>query len=67
MGTDGPALGGTNPEKALWTYWALGSQGMVGIEYLTNLDQIPEHAYLPVCRDQDSNCHGGPGRAIALY
>src|SRR5437867_9243891 len=42
VGTDAPALGGTDPQKAVWTYWALGSSGMVGVEYLTNLDQVPE-------------------------
>ena len=42
VGTDGPTLGGTDPQQALWTYWALGSNGMVGIEFLTNLEQVPQ-------------------------
>ena len=67
VGTDGPTLGGADPEKALWTYWALGTSGMVGIEYLTNLDQVPEHAYFLFAPAKIQNCHGGPGRAIALY
>jgi len=48
-----PTLGGTDPEKALQTYWALGTRGMVGVEYLTNLEQIPERAYFVFAR-QDS-------------
>ena len=27
------------------TYWALGSQGMVGVEYLTGLGKLPAKAY----------------------
>jgi kynurenine formamidase len=67
LGTDAPALGGTDPKKALWTYWALGSSRMVGIEFLTNLDQVPEHAYFLFATPKIQGCHGGPGRAIALY
>ena len=67
VGTDGPTLGGTDPRSALWTYWALGTSGMVGIEYLTNLDQVPEHAFFLFATPKIQDCHGGPGRAIALY
>ncbi|MFN8006199.1 MAG: cyclase family protein [Terriglobia bacterium] len=67
VGTDGPALGGTDPQKALMTYWALGSHGMVGVEYLMNLSQIPGKAYFLFAAAKIANCHGGPGRAIALY
>src|SRR5262249_50236343 len=34
VATDGPTLGGVDPKKALMTYWALGSKGLVGVEYL---------------------------------
>ena len=37
VATDGPTLGGAEPRRALMTYWALGSRGMVGVEYLTNV------------------------------
>jgi kynurenine formamidase len=67
VGTDGPTLGGTDPEKALQTYWALGTSGIVGVEYLTNLEQLPERAYFLFAPTKIQNCHGGPGRAIALY
>jgi len=67
VGTDGPTLGGTDPERALWTYWALGTQKMVGIEYLINLDQVPERTYFLFASPKIQDCHGGPGRAIALY
>jgi len=67
VGADSPTLGGTDPRKALFTYWALGTHGMVGIEYLINLDQVPEQAYFLFAPTKIKNCHGGPGRAIALY
>jgi kynurenine formamidase len=67
VGTDGPTLGGTNSQKALLTYWALGTNGMVGIEYLTNLERVPQRAYFLFAAPKIQNCHGGPGRAIALY
>ena len=67
VGTDGPTLGGTDPKKALMTYWALGSHGMVGVEYLMNLSQIPGRAYFLFAPIKIANCHGGPGRAFALY
>ncbi len=67
VGTDGPTLGGTDPKKALMTYWALGSHGMVGVEYLMNLSQIPGRAYFLFAPIKIANCHGGPGRAFVLY
>ena len=53
--------------KYLMTYWALGSRGMVGVEFLTNLDQLPEKSYFLFAPVKIRDCHGGPGRAIALY
>ena len=35
VGTDAPTLGGAEPRRALMTYWALGGNGMAGVEYLT--------------------------------
>ncbi|MGE0605609.1 MAG: cyclase family protein [Pirellulales bacterium] len=67
VGTDGPTLGGVDPRRALFTYWQLASQGMVGVEYLTNLDQVPDKAYFIFAAVKIRGCHGGPGRAIALY
>ena len=66
VGTDGPNLGGTEPKRALMTYWALGSRGMVGVEYLTNLSKLPEKAYFLFAAMKIRGCHGGPGRALAL-
>ena len=34
--------GSGQPKRALFTYWALGGSGMAGVEYLTNLDRLPE-------------------------
>lgn len=67
VATDGPSLGGANPRRALMTYWALGSRGMVGLEYLTNLRELPERAYLLFAAPKIRGCHGGVGRAIALF
>ena len=67
VGTDGPTLGGVDDRRALMTYWALGSRGMVGVEFLTNLDQLPERSYFLFAPVKIHGCHGGPGRAIALY
>jgi kynurenine formamidase len=67
VATDGPTLGGVEPKRALWTYWALGGKGMVGVEYLTNVGELPENAYFLFAAPKVRDCHGGPGRAIALY
>jgi kynurenine formamidase len=67
VATDDPTLGGVEPKRALWTYWALGSRGLIGVEYLTNVGQLPEGAYFLFAAVKIQGCHGGPGRAIALY
>jgi kynurenine formamidase len=67
VATDGPTLGGVKPRTALMTYWALGSRGMVGVEYLTNVGRMPQRAYFIFAAPKIRGCHGGPGRAIALY
>ncbi len=67
IGTDGPTLGGAEPKRALLTYWMLGTKGMVGIEFLTNLGKLPGDAYFLFAAVKIRDCHGGPGRAIALY
>ena len=67
VATDGPSLGGVDPKRALMTYWALGSRGLVGVEYLINVGKIPDGAYFLFAALKIRDCHGGPGRAIALY
>lgn len=67
VGTDAPTLGGVDDRNALMTYWALGARGMVGVEFLTNLDKLPAEAYFLFAPLKIRDCHGGPGRAIALY
>jgi kynurenine formamidase len=67
VGTDGPTLGGAEPKRALMTYWALGSKGTVGVECLTNLSKVPKEAYFLFAPVKVRGCHGGPGRALALY
>jgi kynurenine formamidase len=67
VATDGPTLGGVDPKRALWTYWMLGMKGMVGVEFLTKVGKLPESAYFLFAAVKIRGCHGGPGRAIALY
>jgi kynurenine formamidase len=67
VATDAPTLGGVEPKRALLTYWALGSRGMAGVEYLTNVGRLPAGAYFLFAAVKIQGCHGGPGRAIALY
>jgi kynurenine formamidase len=67
VGTDAPSLGGAGAKRALMTYWALGTRGMIGVEYLTNLETVPEGAYFLFAALKIAGCHGGPGRALALY
>jgi kynurenine formamidase len=66
VATDAPTLGGVEPRRALMTYWAMGSRGLAGVEYLTNLDRVPDGAYFLFAALKVRGCHGGPGRAIAL-
>ncbi len=67
VATDAPTLGGAEPKRALMTYWALGGKGMAGVEYLTNVSAMPDKAYFLFAAVKIRGCHGGPGRAIALY
>jgi len=67
VATDAPTLGGVDPKTALMTYWALGSRGLVGVEYVTGAGHLPEKAYFVFAAIKIRGCHGGPGRAIALY
>jgi kynurenine formamidase len=67
VATDGPSLGGVDPRSALMTYWAMGRNNIVGVEFLTNLADVPGGAYFLFAPVKIEGCHGGPGRAIVLY
>ena len=67
VGIDAPTLGGVDPRSAARTYWALGSSGMVGVEFLRGLNQLPAKSYFIFAAVKIRDCHGGPGRAIALF
>ncbi|HEY2838009.1 MAG TPA: cyclase family protein, partial [Pirellulales bacterium] len=67
VATDGPTLGGVDAKRALWTYWALGGNEIVGVEFLTGVGKLPAEAYFIFAPLKIRDCHGGPGRAIALY
>jgi kynurenine formamidase len=67
VGTDAPTLGGVEEKRALMTYWLLASKGMVGVEMLTNLGGLAKDAFFVFAAVKIKDCHGGPGRAIAMY
>ena len=67
VATDAPDIGGVDPRRALMTYWALGSNEMVAVEFLTNVSDIPEKSYFLFAAVKIRDCHGGPGRAMVLY
>jgi kynurenine formamidase len=67
VATDAPDLGGVEPKRALMTYWAMGSSDMVGVEFLVNAGKLPKGAYFLFAPVKIRGCHGGPGRAIALF
>ncbi len=67
VATDAPTIGGVDPRTALRAYWLLGARNMVAVEFLTNLGALPEKAYLLFAAIKIRGCHGGPGRAIAVY
>ena len=67
VATDAPDLGGVEPKRALFTYWALGSREMVGVEFLHHVEQAPAGSYFLFAPLKIRDCHGGPGRAIVLY
>jgi kynurenine formamidase len=67
LGTDASTLGGVDSRRACMTYWALGSKGMVGVEFLTGLGKLPNAAYFIFAPLKIRGCHGGPGRAIAFW
>jgi len=67
IATDSPFLGSVDPKSALMTYWNMGRHNIVGVEFLTNVKSVPDKAYFLFAPVKIAGCHGGPGRAIALY
>jgi len=69
MATDAPTIGGVDPKNALMTYWALGSRGLVAVEFLTGLGTLPadKEVYFLFVGVKIRGAHGAPGRAVAFY
>jgi len=67
VGIDAPTIGGVDPRAALTAYWALGSRGMVAVEFLVNVAELPADAYFLFAPVKIEGGHGAPGRAIALH
>jgi len=67
IGSDAPDLGGVDPRQALMNYWMLGTQNMIGIEFLENLNKIPNESYFLSAGLKIQDGHGVPARALVLY
>lgn len=66
VATDAPDLGGVDARRAAMTYWALGSNDMVGIEFLHNIGNVSKSAYFLFAPIRIRDAHAAPGRAIVL-
>lgn len=67
IATDAPDLGGVDPRRALMTYWALGGNDMVGVEFLNNVGTIPENSFFLFAAGRIRDSHACPGRAIVMW
>src|SRR5207302_4083647 len=59
VATDAPTLGGVEPKRALLTYWTLANKGLVGVEFLTNVGNLPRGAFFLFAAVKIQDCHGG--------
>jgi kynurenine formamidase len=67
LGTDGPTLGGVDPETARETDWMTASRGLLVVEMLMRLDAIAgREAYFIFAPIKIAGTRGGYGRALAL-
>jgi len=67
VGTDAPRMGGTDPIRALSTYWAGGSRDMCFVEYLINVGALPSvGAFFLFAPVKVRGSHGGYGRALGI-
>ena len=67
VATDAPDLGGVDARRALMTYWMLGTNDMVGVEFLNNVGKLQKDSFFLFAPIRVRGCHAGPGRAIVLY
>ncbi len=68
IGTDGPTLGGADPEHALFVNWLAASRGIFPVEFLTNVGEIKgRDAFFLFAPIKIEGTRGGYGRALALY
>ena len=67
VATDAPDLGGVDARRALMTYWMLGTNDMVGVEFLNNVGKLQKDSFFLFAPIRVRDCHAGPGRAIVLY
>lgn len=67
LGTDGPSLGGVDPEVARDVEWLAGSRGLAVVEMLTGLGAIAgRDAFFVFAPIKVAATRGGYGRALAL-
>lgn len=68
VGTDGPTLGGADPNHALQVYWTAATHNVLPIEYLINVGSMPKRgAYFLFAPIKIRGSHGGYGRALAFF
>ncbi|MBM3846248.1 MAG: hypothetical protein FJ405_08185 [Verrucomicrobia bacterium] len=68
FGTDTPTMGGVDPKQALRSNWIAASRGMLPVEFLINLKQVPSSgSYFIFAPIKIQGARGGYGRAIVLH
>lgn len=67
LGTDGPTLGGVDPQVAREVDWLAASKGLIVVEMLMGLEAIAGHdAFFLFAPIKIAGTRGGYGRALAL-
>jgi kynurenine formamidase len=67
VATDGPALGGVDPNHSQQVDWMAAGKGMLVIEFLTNLQAVEgKEAFFLFAPIKIEGTRGGYGRALAI-
>lgn len=68
VGTDGPTLGGVDPDLSQQVDWMAGMKGMAVVEFLTNLQAVEgKQAFFLFAPIKIEGTRGGYGRALAIF
>lgn len=67
VATDGPTLGGVDPDLSQQVDWQAAAKGLLVVEFLTNLQAVEgKEAYLLFAPIKIEGTRGGYGRALAI-